>query len=191
MNSDETLKKIIVAAKKLFLVNGNLYSTMQDIADEAQLSRSLINYYFRSGSKLTKLVFDEVLDSFFLRIKEAYESKDFFFDRISLLTDLFFADAQNYPFQYLFFLAQINTGNNFYLDRSLDENIFFAVFCSDVKAAIKKKQIRSCNHYEFIISMLSDINKSILIYQYYEHIQDRKKWIENQKNTFLNTIFIN
>ncbi len=56
---DQTQELIKETAKNLFFVKGKFDATTQEIADEAGVNRTLINYYFRSRDKLIQIIFDE------------------------------------------------------------------------------------------------------------------------------------
>jgi AcrR family transcriptional regulator len=60
----DTEKRILEAAAKVFIIKGKLGSSMQDIADEAGINRTLLHYYFRSKDKL----FDKVFEKLFVKI---------------------------------------------------------------------------------------------------------------------------
>ena len=60
----ETEEKIIVSAEKLFYQKGKAGTSMQDIADDAGINRTLLNYYFRSKDQLFEAVFRKALGSF-------------------------------------------------------------------------------------------------------------------------------
>jgi len=60
----ETENKIIESAEKLFYRKGKAGASMQDIADDAGINRTLLNYYFRSKDKLFEAVFRNALGSF-------------------------------------------------------------------------------------------------------------------------------
>ncbi len=49
---DDTEQRIFNAAQRLFLQKGLSETTMQDIADEAGISRTSLHYYFRSKDRL-------------------------------------------------------------------------------------------------------------------------------------------
>ncbi len=55
---DQTQELIKETTKKLFFVQGRFDVTTQEIADEAGVNRTLINYYFRSRDNLVQIVFD-------------------------------------------------------------------------------------------------------------------------------------
>ncbi len=60
----ETELKIVVSAEKLFYQKGKAGTSMQDIADDAGINRTLLNYYFRSKDILFEAVFRKALGSF-------------------------------------------------------------------------------------------------------------------------------
>lgn len=60
----ETEQKIIVSAERLFYQKGKAGCSMQDIADDAGINRTLLNYYFRSKDQLFEAVFRKALGSF-------------------------------------------------------------------------------------------------------------------------------
>lgn len=60
----ETEQKIISSAEKLFYQKGKAGCSMQDIADDAGINRTLLNYYYRSKDKLFEAVFRKAMGSF-------------------------------------------------------------------------------------------------------------------------------
>ncbi len=60
----ETEEKIISSAEKLFYQKGKAGTSMQDIADDAGINRTLLNYYFRSKDQLFEAVFRKALGYF-------------------------------------------------------------------------------------------------------------------------------
>ena len=56
---DQTEELIKETAKKMFFAEGKFHATTQEIADEAKVNRTLINYYFRSRNNLINIIFDE------------------------------------------------------------------------------------------------------------------------------------
>jgi len=57
----ETELKIVASAEKLFYQKGKAGTSMQDIADDAGINRTLLNYYFRSKDQLFEAVFRKAL----------------------------------------------------------------------------------------------------------------------------------
>lgn len=63
LNTD-TEQKIVASAEKLFYRKGKAGTSMQDIADDAGINRTLLNYYFRSKDLLFEAVFRSAMESF-------------------------------------------------------------------------------------------------------------------------------
>jgi len=57
----DTERKIMEAAGKVFMLKGKDGASMQDIADEAGINRTLVHYYFRNKDKLFDAIFNDLL----------------------------------------------------------------------------------------------------------------------------------
>lgn len=64
-NKLDTEEKIKAAAAKLFTQKGYAATKTRDIAEEAGINLSLLNYYFRSKEKLFNLIMGEKIRQFF------------------------------------------------------------------------------------------------------------------------------
>ncbi|MEZ5070373.1 MAG: TetR family transcriptional regulator [Bacteroidales bacterium] len=73
-NKTETEKTIIASAEKLFYLRGKAGTSMQDIADDAGINRTLLNYYFRTKDQLFEAVFRNALSSFVPSLVEVMRS---------------------------------------------------------------------------------------------------------------------
>ena len=70
----ETEEKIIASAETLFYQKGKAGCSMQDIADDAGINRTLLNYYYRSKDHLFEAVFRKALGSFVPSIASMLQS---------------------------------------------------------------------------------------------------------------------
>lgn len=64
-----TEEKIKEAARKVFTRKGYLATKVRDIATEADINLSLVNYYFRSKEKLFELIMQETVYKLFAKIE--------------------------------------------------------------------------------------------------------------------------
>jgi TetR/AcrR family transcriptional regulator len=62
--STETEQKIVSSAERLFYQKGKAGTSMQDIANDAGINRTLLNYYFRSKDQLFEAVFRKAMEHF-------------------------------------------------------------------------------------------------------------------------------
>ena len=59
----DTEHRIMAAAAKVFMQKGRLGASMQDIADEAGINRTLLHYYFRNKEKLFDTIFESIFSA--------------------------------------------------------------------------------------------------------------------------------
>lgn len=83
----ETEQKIIASAEKLFYQKGKAGTSMQDIADDAGINRTLLNYYFRSKDQLFEAVFRNAMSHFVPNLAAMLHSHMTFRDYVSQLIE--------------------------------------------------------------------------------------------------------
>lgn len=80
-------KKILSAAKGVFVKKGLKNAAMADIAAEAGISRTSLNYYFRTKEKLFDSVFKEILAEFLPKVGGILGLNIPFKKKISMIID--------------------------------------------------------------------------------------------------------
>jgi AcrR family transcriptional regulator len=83
----ETEQKIIASAEKLFYQKGKAGCSMQDIADDAGINRTLLNYYYRSKDQLFEAVFRRAMGYFVPNISAMLHSDMPFKDYVPVLIE--------------------------------------------------------------------------------------------------------
>lgn len=95
-------------AKHIFFAEGKLHAGTQDIANAAGVSRTLLNYYFRSKDILIDKVFQEAMQGLTHRLDVVMESKLSFKDKIGKLIEIYLEEATAFPYQETFLITEIN-----------------------------------------------------------------------------------
>src|SRR4051812_433247 len=95
-------------AKRIFLVEGKMLATTQDIADAAGVNRTLLHYYFRSRDLLFNMVFKEALTRLRERIHEVIGPKVVFREKIEKLVNVFYEELTESPYLETFVALQLN-----------------------------------------------------------------------------------
>jgi TetR/AcrR family transcriptional regulator len=103
-----TEKKILEAAKKIFLAKGLDGARMQDIADEAGINKAMLHYYFRSKDKLFEQIFAEVAGHFLPKIIAIFESDKTVFEKIETFCNEYISQVIQTPYVPIFILNEIN-----------------------------------------------------------------------------------
>ena len=103
-----TEKKILEAAAKVFMRKGRLGASMQDIADEAGINRTLLHYYFRNKEKLFDTIFEKVLASAFPTMVKAFMSERPFMEKIRMFVDTWTDLLKENPYLPVFVIQEIS-----------------------------------------------------------------------------------
>lgn len=84
-----TEKRILEAAKTVFIRKGFDGTSMEDIAAEAKITRPSLNYYFRTKEKLFSAIFKDVIGSFLPRVESVALGKKPVFKRIEEVVEIY------------------------------------------------------------------------------------------------------
>ncbi|MDX2302001.1 MAG: TetR/AcrR family transcriptional regulator [Microscillaceae bacterium] len=69
-----TEERIIQAAEKILLKEGYAGARMQQIADEAQINKAMLHYYYKSKEKLMEKIFSKKFNEFIPKVAEVIQS---------------------------------------------------------------------------------------------------------------------
>jgi len=83
----ETEQRILSSAEKLFFQKGKAGTSMQDIADDAGINRTLLNYYYRSKDLLFEEVFKIAMSIFVPNLVSMLQSDMNFEDYVPALME--------------------------------------------------------------------------------------------------------
>jgi TetR/AcrR family transcriptional regulator len=126
----DTELKIIEAAKKVFKARGYAGARMQQIADEAGISKASLHYYFRSKEKLFDLIFDQTMAEFMPLISTWEEDSTAWEQKLGLFIINFFKFLQDKSM--LFIIQEINRNPELLMKRKRNngptKNRFIAYF---------------------------------------------------------------
>ncbi|MFC2098220.1 TetR/AcrR family transcriptional regulator [Bacteroidota bacterium] len=104
----DTEHRILEAAAKVFMMKGKLGASMQDIADEAGINRTLLHYYFRNKDKLFDTVFEEVFAQLFPAMVGIMASDRPLEERISMFIEAYTNLLREKPYLPVFVFQEIS-----------------------------------------------------------------------------------
>lgn len=105
----ETEEKIVASAEKLFYRKGKAGTSMQDIADDAGINRTLLNYYFRSKDQLFEAVFRKALKRFVPELSALLQSDISFEEYMPRLIEKVIDSLIEYPQIPVFVLQELTS----------------------------------------------------------------------------------
>lgn len=108
-----TEEKIFEAAFKVFQNKGFTGARMQEIADEADINKAMLHYFFRSKEKLFQAVFMDAFGKLAPQINEIFNSDDVLFDKIEKFVHSYISFVKEYPFLPQFIIQEMNNNPEF------------------------------------------------------------------------------
>ena len=94
----ETEKRILEAAKAVFIRHGTSGARMQDIAEEAGVNQALLHYYFRSKERLSQAVFRDAAGRMFPAIIQIVGGDQPISAKIDFIVDAYITAMTRSPF---------------------------------------------------------------------------------------------
>ena len=110
----QTEKHIKAVATDLFLKQGKLFITTQDIADAAGVNRTLLHYYFRSRDEIFHLVFKEAVCQLNERLNQVIGLQMDFKAKIEQLVEISYSELLQKPYLETFLALHINHEPQYY-----------------------------------------------------------------------------
>lgn len=107
--SNEAELKILEAAEKVFYRKGKHGASMQEIADEAGITRTSLNYYYRSKDKLFEAVFRNALSHFVPRLAQLLHTTGSFSEYFPQMAEIIIDTMIEHPQIPVFVLAELNS----------------------------------------------------------------------------------
>lgn len=145
-------------ARHIFLKEGKMMATTQDIADAAGVNRTLLHYYFRSRETLFDLVFQEALTKLRERLHEVLGSELPFREKVENMIHVFYDELTELPYLETFITLQLNQHPDRY------EEFFIQLpggkdriksFLKEVQQEMNKGVIPQMKPMNFFISLFS------------------------------------
>lgn len=170
MNKEEHIK---ATAKDIFFFKGNLHATTQEIADEAGVNRSLINYYFRSRDHLFEIVYNEAVETMRNQLDNVIYSKVPFKEKLEAFIEVYINEMLKYPYKEYFLITEICSKNS--LLKQKRKSSALIAFVEEVKAEMENGTLKKSDPIHFILNLFSLIAYPIIMAPLYRKLFDLNK----------------
>jgi TetR/AcrR family transcriptional regulator len=150
-----TEAKILEAAKKVFILNGFEGTSMQHIANEAGINKSLLHYYFRNKEKLFAAVFIFAFQNFVPQIREILISDASVFNKIERIVAEYMDMLMKNEFIPAFILHEINRNPEGIFTIMQGTGINPEFFIKQFAMEIEKGQIRPMDPRHLIVNLIA------------------------------------
>jgi TetR/AcrR family transcriptional regulator len=108
MTGESTEKKILNAARDVFIRKGMDGARMQEIADEAGINKSLLHYYFRSKQKLFEAIFQDAFGLLIPELMRIFREEGPLLEKVDRVVDRYINVIGVNPFLPQFLIGEIN-----------------------------------------------------------------------------------
>jgi TetR/AcrR family transcriptional regulator len=152
---DNTEEKILIAAQSVFTKKGMDGTRMQEIADEANINKALLHYYFRSKQKLFEAIFSKVFSQIFPDIKNFINSEKPIAEKLAIFIDKYIELLMKNPFLPTFILKEINRDPVFLASVIKKQGINPAEILQLFEKEMVNGSIRKMDPRELMINILS------------------------------------
>jgi AcrR family transcriptional regulator len=112
MVENSTEVKILDAARQVFLEKGFEGARMQEIADNADINKAMLHYYFRKKDKLFEKVFDEAFMKFIPQVGEIMLSDEDLIIKIKYFISTYIISERKRAIFHWIFSTKIKNGAN-------------------------------------------------------------------------------
>lgn len=187
-----TEEHIKTVAKRLFFKEGKFNATTQEIAQAAEVNRTLINYYFRSRDNLFNLIFEEATKQEELQREIIFSSGQPFKEKIQQFIIDSLQTGREYPYLETYIVTKINEGN-FYKE-TMDWTTTQKKFKDEFDAEVQKGVIDNIPCDQFILNLASLVSFPIALKPLFQAIfklSDEKyeEILEERKELIMKMIF--
>lgn len=160
MNKNEDLSgemelSIIDAATRVFVRKGKAGASMQDIADEAGINRTLLNYYFRSKDKLFHQVFKRILDKLIREASQTLNSEKDIFEKVNEFIDVYMRNLSENPLIPVFVMSELSSDQGYLLEFLKENEINPSTLFLELEEAMDKGRIIRTNPAQLILNLVS------------------------------------
>lgn len=149
---DQTQELIKETTKKLFFVQGRFDVTTQEIADEAGVNRTLVNYYFRSRDNLIQIVSDEAHKVEKEKFEIIMNSDLPFKEKIAKFVESSLQTSLQYPYLETYIVSQLNKGTC--AKKDIEEDDVKKLY-KDIEQEMSLGKIEQMEPCQFIFNMIS------------------------------------
>jgi len=153
--SQEMEDKIMLSATSIFVLKGKAGTSMQDIADEAGINRTLLNYYFRSKDNLFEQVFTKTFSKFLPAIINTLTSDMPVKMRLENFIDYYFTMLIENPVIPLFILQELTSNSQRLINSLKSGGLNADIMLNALEEEMNQGKIRRMDPREIMVNFMS------------------------------------
>ncbi|MCG2590646.1 TetR/AcrR family transcriptional regulator [Rhodohalobacter sulfatireducens] len=152
----QTEEQIFLAAQRVFQEKGFAGARMQEIADEADINKSMLHYYYRSKEKLFLEVFQSSVKKVFPQLIAILSSGDELEAKVKKVVEFYYNTFRKNPYLPSFVLHEMNQHPKRFKEFINSQNIRIPKeFAEQLETEIEKGRIMPMKPTHFLINIVS------------------------------------
>lgn len=157
VSESNTEKKIIDAARQVFIQKGYSGARMQEIADAAGFNKALVHYYFRSKDRLFEAIFKEAFAKLLPTIAHIFKGPGTLFEKIEKFTDEYIQVIMAHPYIPVFVLSEIHRNPDSFFQNYFHPEMKAGVvhIMGEFEKAVDNGEIIKTDPMQLLINMMS------------------------------------
>lgn len=186
----ETEEKIFQAAQRVFQEKGFAGARMQEIADEAEINKSMLHYYYRSKEKLFLMVFQAAAKKIFPDLSVILSSDESLEQKVVQIVEFYDRTFRKYPYVPAFVIHEMNQNPRRFREfmTSMDLRLPDA-FTRQIREEISAGRMMSIEPHQFLVNIVGLCLMPVIARnmvqslfrlndkEYQEMLEERKKMI--------------
>jgi TetR/AcrR family transcriptional regulator len=183
-NVQNTEQKILDAAKQVFMENGLEKSKMQDIANKAGISRTALNYYFRTKDNLFTVLIDKLFETIIPAIEGLVMNDMPFVEKAKSIIDIYDAQLRQNDFIPRFVFVEIQRNPkpiHDFIKKNKKIQAYLSMMTTTLKKEMETGSIRTEPIEEFVTTFFSLIFVPYLVSPLLNEFMNND---ENRKQAF-------
>lgn len=156
MKNSSAEQNILNAAISVFHKKGMAGARMQEIADEANINKAMLHYYFRNKQQLFEAVFMQAFQKFAPHLNGIFNSEAPVFEKIESFVESYISFVMKNPYLPTFLIQEININpdfaNSFFNAQSAPDPSFFEKQIAD---EIEKGILKPIDPKQLLLNLFS------------------------------------
>jgi AcrR family transcriptional regulator len=149
-----TEENLLNVAREVFMRNGYSGTTMQQIADEAGINKSLLHYYYRSKEKLFGQIFAEVFSQFIPELGKIFMTDMSLEEKIRAFVESYIEVFIRNPLIPIFVMQELSTNPQHLADLIKKSGIDPEMVIKMISESLKKEDLNIQDPRQFMVNMI-------------------------------------
>ena len=149
-----TEENILMIAREVFMKNGYDGTSMQMIADAAEINKSLLHYYYRSKEKLFTRIFEKVFNQFIPHVGVIFMSDKPLEEKINAFVDRYMEVFMENPLIPIFVMQELSKNPQQLAELIKEAGINPDIMIDNISLTLEKENAAIKDPRHFLVNLI-------------------------------------